>query len=365
MNVSVYGTRGFPLIQGGVEKHCEHLYQRLVRNHKITVYRRKPYVCSGKQYENICFIDLPSTKIKGFEAFLHSLLAVFSILFHHTDIVHIHNIGPAFFTPLLRFAGKRIVMTYHSPNYEHTKWNPFVRFMLKRSESIALRYAHAVIFVNKFQMDKFKNRPYADKFYYIPNGVEESVVLTNENLLKQWKLTKSKYILSVGRITPEKGFDTLIRAFSNIESDYKLVIAGNAESETDYQKKLIDLADPERVIFTGFVCGESLQQLYSHAGLFVLASLNEGFPIVLLEAMNYRLPFIVSDIPATRLVDLPEDCYFLPGDERSLSSLLEKKLKNKPLAVTYDLEKYNWDSIAGETALIYNKLMNISDSCEK
>ena len=356
MNICVFGTRGFPFIQGGVEKHCENLYQRLARNNKITVYRRKPYVCSDKHYKDIRFIDLPSTKIKGFEPLLHSFLATLYAIFSHTDVVHIHNIGPALFAPLLRLAGKRTILTYHSPNYEHKKWNALARFLLKRSEPIALRSTHAVIFVNTFQMDKFKHRKYADKLYYIPNGVETPNVSIQEHFLQQWKLTKSKFILAVGRITPEKGFDTLVNAFSTIDTDYKLVIAGNVESETGYMQKLIDSADPERVIFTGFVCGEALQQLYSHAGLFVLPSLNEGFPIALLEAMSYHLPVIASDIPANRPVGLPEDCYFLPDDEVALSLLLQKKLDDIPSAVTYDLTRYNWDTIAEETARIYQAI---------
>ena len=357
MNISVFGTRGFPFIQGGVEKHCELLYQRLACKYKITLYRRKPYVHSEQRYENIRFIDYPSTKIKGFETFLHSLLAVCSILFHRADIVHIHNIGPAFFTPLLRLTGKRVIMTYHSPNYEHKKWNVFVRYILKQSESIALRYAHAVIFVNKFQMDKFVDRAYADKFYYIPNGIDQPIVSTNDNCLKQWGLSKTNYIIAVGRITPEKGFDTLINAFLKIDTGYKLVIAGDVESETAYMKKIMATADANRVIFTGFVCGEPLQQLYNHAGLFVLSSINEGFPIALLEAMSYRLPVIVSDIPATHLVDLPEDCYFPPGNENALSELLHKKLTSDLSSVSYNLEKYNWDTIAEKTAQIYKSLL--------
>jgi glycosyltransferase involved in cell wall biosynthesis len=85
--------------------------------------------------------------------------------------------------------------------------------------------------------------------------------------------------------------------------------------------------------------------------------LHEGLPIALLEAMSYCLPVIVSDIPANRHVDLPEDCYFPPDDEMAFSGLLEKKLKHKFLAITYDLEKYNWDTIAQETARIYNELV--------
>jgi len=357
MNISVFGTRGFPSIQGGVENHCEHLYQQLARTHKITVYRRKPYVCSDERFDNIRFIDLPSTKIKGFEPLFNSFLATFHVLFSRTDIVHIHNIGPAFFTPLLRLAGKYVILTYHSPNYEHRKWGFFGKKILKFCEIIALRYAHAVIFVNKFQMDKFKEREYAAKFYNIPNGIVQPTVTKSDNYLTQLGLTASNYVLAVGRITPEKGFDILINAFLKIKTDYKLVIAGSAESETGYLNQLIALSDPKRVIFTGYVKGEPLQQLYSHARLFVLSSINEGFPIVLLEAMSYGLPVVVSDIPATRLIDLPEDCYFLPNDEVALSGLLEQKTKNKPARMIYNLEKYKWDTIAEETAQIFKRLM--------
>ena len=105
MKISVLGTRGFPKIQGGVEKHCESLYPLFNAKYQITVYRRKPYVNSDKTYPNIKFIDLPSTKIKGFEAVFHSFLATLSACFGKSDVVHIHNIGPALFAPLLRLSG--------------------------------------------------------------------------------------------------------------------------------------------------------------------------------------------------------------------------------------------------------------------
>lgn len=94
MKISVLGTRGFPKIQGGVEKHCESLYPLFNAKYQITVYRRKPYVNSDKTYPNIKFIDLPSTKIKGFEAVFHSFLATLSACFGKSDVVHIHNIVP-------------------------------------------------------------------------------------------------------------------------------------------------------------------------------------------------------------------------------------------------------------------------------
>ena len=49
-------------------------------------------------------------------------------------------------------------------------------------------------------------------------------------------LTPGKYVISVGRITPEKGFDVLIQAFEKLNTDYKLVIVGGVEAESDYEE---------------------------------------------------------------------------------------------------------------------------------
>ena len=132
-------------MQGGVEKHCESLYPLFDSRYRFCVFRRKPYVRSSQTYPDIAFIDLPSTRIKGFEAFFHSFLATVCCLFLRPDVVHIHNIGPALFSPLLRLFGLKTVLTYHSPNYEHKKWGFFARHLLKLSERIAFRTAEAIV----------------------------------------------------------------------------------------------------------------------------------------------------------------------------------------------------------------------------
>ena len=92
IKICVMGTRGFPFIQGGVESHCESLYPLFGDDHLLIIFRRKPYVNSFCTYQNIRFIDLPSTKIKGFETVFHSFLSTCFCLFLRPDIVHIHNI---------------------------------------------------------------------------------------------------------------------------------------------------------------------------------------------------------------------------------------------------------------------------------
>lgn len=356
MKVCVIGTRGFPQIEGGVEKHCEALYPLLKENIKVIVFRRRPYVKSdGSSYNNIAFIDLPSTKIKGLETVIHSFLATVRALLIKPDVVHYHNIGPALFAPLLKLRRIPVVLTYHSPNYEHEKWGTFSRRLLKFSESIALKYSDSIIFVNKYQMQKYP-AVIQKKAVYLPNGIQKPVISENEDYLKAICVESKKYILSVGRITPEKGFDTLIEAYKRIgHKDYKLVIAGGVEFENSYKENLLKLCEGQPVIFTGYIYGEALAQLYANAALYVLSSNNEGFPLVLLEAMSYKLDLLASNIPAAHLVKLNEEDYFVKGDYQELSRKIDEKL-NRPGTREYDLSEYDWEQIANRVSGIYEEV---------
>jgi len=355
MKVCVIGTRGFPFIEGGVEKHCESLYPLLAENAEIVCFRRQSYVKKNANYRNITFIDLPSTRIKGLEALMHSFLAVLCAIAQRADVVHFHNIGPALFAPLVKLFSVPVLLTYHSPNYEHQKWGRFAKKFLLFSEHVALKFSDKIIFVNDYQMRKYPQY-IQEKSVYIPNGINLPRTTQSYDKLSKYDLQPGKYVLSVGRITPEKGFHTLIRAFKELNrNDYKLVIAGGVEFESGYMKELQILSKDLPVVFTGYVFGDMLAQLYSNAALFVLASENEGFPLVLLEAMSYQKDVLVSDIPATRLIALDEADYFPSGNCEMLYEAMQNKLRVLQKR-EYDLTGYNWQKIAEQTESVLRSM---------
>ena len=356
--IAVIGTRGFPGIQGGVEMHCENIYPFFSSDMKLRVYRRKPYLTqySNKDYPNIEFIDLPSTRIKGLEAVLHTFLCVMHILFHRKpQAVHVHNIGPGMFTPLLRLMGLKVVMTYHSANYEHAKWGRLARTLLRLCESISLRCSHRIIFVNKFQMQKYSTRV-QKKSIYIANGIHRVTRTPDKQFLEKHGIASGEYLLGVGRLTPEKGFEYLVQAASSLPNVKQVVIAGNSDHDTTYYEQLKALDNAHKVIFTGYTTGEDLRQLYSHARMFVLSSVVEGFPLVMLEAMSYGLPLVVSDIPASHLVELPHDRYFECRNAQSLAQVLEKHLADDAPSYQYRLDDYHWPLIAQRTEAVFHQL---------
>ncbi|MDE5608398.1 MAG: glycosyltransferase family 4 protein [Muribaculaceae bacterium] len=360
--IAVIGLRGFPNIQGGVESHCREIWTRIAASgdFQVDVYRRRPYVTDKTtRYTGIEFRELPSTRIKGFEALYHSLLASLDIIGRRkAGIVNIHNIGPGLVTPLLRLFGHKAVLTYHSPNYEHKKWGRFARMILKAGESISVRFASRIIFVNRFQMEKFPEK-IRRKSIYIPNGITPAERTVETDFLERNNITPGKYILAVGRITPEKGFDTLIRSIQSIDGDIRLVIAGSPDHDRQYLDRLKALDTNGKTIFTGFTQGEDLRQLYSHARLFVMSSVNEGFPIAMLEAMTYRLPIVATDLPSSRLFPSSGQYPILvsANDPDALSEKITAALRYPNKAVDYDLDSYNWDHIAKTTGEVYLSLL--------
>ena len=367
MKVVVVGTRGFPGVQGGVEVHCENLYPRLTeKGCEVIIFTRKPYVdLTLHNYKGIKLIPLSCPKSKFLETFFHTLYGVFYATKIHPDILHVHAIGPSLFIPIARVFGLKVVMTNHGPDYERKKWGRLAKIVLRLGENLGSRWANKIICISETIAENVRRR-YKREAAVIPNGVIIPKILQSEDTLKKNSLEKGKYILSVGRFVPEKGFHDLIDAFNELRlTGWKLVIAGRADHEDRYSRDLKEKAGKNRnIILTGFLTGIALQELYSHAGLFVIPSYYEGLPIVLLEAMSYGLSCIASDIPANKNVELSNDRFFKAGDANALAEkireLIDKPLSKEEKRKMIDIiaEKYNWTKIADETLKVYKQIAN-------
>lgn len=354
--VAVMGLRGFPGVQGGVEKHCEALYPR-IDGYRFRVYRRRSYVADETSpWCHISFKDLPSTRIGGFEATFQTFLASLHAIVKRPALVHVHNIGPGLFIPFMRLFGLKTVLTYHSSNYEHSKWSKAAKAVLRMAERLSVRYADRVIFVNRRQYERLSLQ-YPDKCVYMPNGVEPASASESTSVLDELRLTPGDYILGVGRLTPEKGFEYLVEAVNKIDSELRIVIAGGCDHDTEYFNKLKNLDVRGRVTFAGNRRSDELAQLYPNARLFVLSSVNEGFPLVLLEAMSHSLPVIASDIPATDIPQLTSEHKFKPADSESLAQCLERTLADGASTVGYDLSEYDWQELAQRVAAQYKAVI--------
>jgi glycosyltransferase involved in cell wall biosynthesis len=248
----------------------------------------------------------------------------------------------------------KVVFTHHGPDYDRKKWGKFAKAVLRKGERLAALYANEVIVISDVIKKSLAEKYGRTNTHLIFNGVPIPVKSDRSDFINTLGLERQKYVFALGRFVEEKGFDLLINAFAGIDNrDLKLVIAGDSDHETNYSRSLKELAIRHNVILPGFVRGENLNQLFTHARLFVLPSYHEGLPISLLEAMSYNLPVVVSDIPANKQIDLLPESFFQTGIEVSLKSRLQFHLTTKFEPAQYDMTPYDWDRIALMTKSVY------------
>lgn len=362
MKIAVTGTRGIPDILGGVETHCEQLFPRIAAmGHDVTIFRRSQYTDKSpglESYKGVRLIDIPSPKKKSFEAIIHTTRAVFAARRLGVDVLHIHAVGPAIVTPLARLLGLKVVMTNHGPDYERDKWGRLAKFIIRLGERFGTVFSNRVIAISPNIVNTLATRYGRRDTALIFNGVEIPKPAVETDYIESLGLEPGKYIVGLARFVPEKNFHHLIEAFSRLKPEgYRLVLAGDADFEDEYSRSLKRMAKENGVVLTGFIKGEKLRQVMSHARLFVLPSSHEGLPISLLEAMSYGRDVLVSDIPANRLPQLEPGDIFPVGDIGALSAAIGRKLAEaRPLPRPFDLTPYDWDTIARQTLDVYTSL---------
>lgn len=362
MKICAIGLRGIPEIMGGIESHCQQLYPRLVKQGvSVSVLARSPYVDQKRyDYEGVEVRSVWAMKSKFLETFLHTFIAIFyARLWIKPDVVHLHAIGPALFTPLARALGMKVIVTHHGADYDRQKWNAIAKFILKLGEKMAILFANELIVVGNSLTDKLKleNPSKAFKISYIPNGMLPGFAgdIPESKLPTDLGLDKKSYILTVGRLVPEKGFHDLIDAFNKVNTNLRLVIVGKADHQDSYSSGLLQQAS-DKVLFAGRRSGSELHALYKHAKVFVLPSYHEGLPIVALEAISAGTSVLLSNISPNLDIEAPEDSYFAVGNIEQLSKKLEIiDTLNLQLDQASFLNKFNWDKIANATYRIILK----------
>ena len=334
---------------------------------QVTCYNRSGHHVSGAkydrktEYDGICQKFVPTIEKKGLAAVSSSFFAALYSAFGKYDVVHIHAEGPAFFAWLPKAFGKRVVVTIHGIDWQREKWKSgFGSKFIRQGERNAVKYADEIIVLSKGVQNYFRDT-YGRETRFIPNGVNRPEIREASLITEKYGLTKDSYILFLGRLVPEKGIRYLIEAFRNVRTDQKLVIAGGSSDTDSFAKELEDLAkDDDRIIFTGFVQGRMLDELYSNAYIYTLPSDLEGMPLSLLEAMSYGNYCLVSDIPECTEVVEDKALIFKKSNVKDLQEKLQdacdhpdKVMEMKKQAADFICEKYNWDDVVEETMKLY------------
>ena len=371
LKIAMLGHKRIPSREGGIEIVVEELCTRMAElGHDVTCYNRKGHHVSGKDFDNQVSDTYKGIKIKnvftidkrGIAAMTASVTGAIAAAFGKFDVVHFHAEGPCAMLWLPKLFRKRCIATIHGLDHQRAKWGKFASIYIMLGEKCAVKFADEIIVLSE-GVQKYFMDTYGRKTQFIPNGVNRPVLRKADIIKEKFGLEKDSYLLFLGRLVPEKGIRYLIEAFKQVQTDKKLVIAGGSSDTEEFAAELKELAKNDaRILFTGFVQGDELDELYSNAYLYVLPSDLEGMPLSLLEAMSYGNCCLVSNIEESTSVVEDKAFVFKKSDIIDLQNKLQEicdrkeqveKYKNE--AADYICEKYNWDDIVKRTLMLYKK----------
>lgn len=358
--------------EGGVEMVVTELSTRMAKlGYDVTCYNRagkhvldkKQNIKKANSYKGVKVKEVLTIDKKGLAAITSAFFGSWKVLFSDANVVHYHAEGPCVMIPIIKFlSNKKIVVTIHGLDWQRSKWGKLAKKCIKLGEKTAVKYADEIIVLSENVRSYFKNT-YNRKTNFIPNGVNKPKIVEAKIITEKFDLKKDDYILFLGRIVPEKGVHYLIEAYNSIKTDKKLVIAGAAsDTEEYYQNLIIKAKNNKNIIFTGFVQGRELEELYSNAYIYCLPSDLEGMPLSLLEAMSYGNCCLTSNISECSEVIQNMGVTFEKSNIKSLASVLQNLCsknaevkKYQKNAQDYILKKYSWDEIVKNTLELYKR----------
>jgi len=384
MKIAMLGHKRIPSREGGVEIVVEALAERMVAaGHHVTVYNRKGKHVSGEdvfsskkryEYKGIQIVTVPTFEKKSLNAIVYAFFATLKASFSKAEVLHFHAEGPCAMLPIAKIFRKRCVATIHGLDWQRAKWGGFATRFLKFGEKMAAKHADEVIVLSKGVQEYFRST-YNRETVLIPNGIERPEIRKPELIEKEYGLKGQDYILFLARLVPEKAAHTLMEAYQKSGVKIPLVVAGGSSHSDEYEEEIKTLCknindNPDtkgKIIMTGFVQGQKIQELYSNCLCYVLPSEIEGMPLSLLEAMSYGKLCITSDISENTDVTGGYGMSFPVGDVEKLSQLLKQieeqgaglydTAQYKPEIIADSvLERFSWNDVVERTVNIYESV---------
>ena len=372
MKVAMIGHKVVPSRRGGIENVLTTLCPILVEmGLDVTCYNRSSdkveneYVGTvhNNIYKGVKLKNSWTLNVRGIAAMIASFTAAIAASFSDYDVIHFHAEGPCAALWIPKLFGKKCVATVHGLDWQREKWGKgFASKYIKFGEKILAKYADEVIVLSQAAYDYFKET-YNRETTIIYNGISRPPRKDAQLITEKYGLEKNEYISVVSRLTAEKGIHYLIDAYNKITTDKKLVIAGDTSDTDDYVRMLKEkAAENPNIIFTGFVSGDILNEIYSNAYINVLPSDLEGMSLCLLESLAYKNTLLCSDIPENTAVAEEKAIYFKKGNVDDLADKLKILCDNSELVEKFRdgvdefiLNKYSWQDVADATCKLYQK----------
>ena len=356
--IAVIGLKGLPAF-GGAAAVGENIIEQLKNQYDFTVYsisshtNLKSRIING--YYQIVFKKIPFKKLNAL--YYYVLSAFHAVLIKKYDLIHLHHRDASFILPLLRLRYK-VVLTTHGMVLTE-KWSKYSS-IFKFQDKLFLKMANSITCVSKKDQEFVKKIPFKKDITYIPNGVN----MTFNNDVQQ---KKYQICLAAGRIVPDKGCHTLLKALIDIRFQGLVVIIGDLNQIPSYKSQILELSKQlPNIKFTGLITDKAkLYEYISQSEIFVYPSVIESMSMMLLEVASLKTPIMCCDIRENKdIFDDTEVLFFKPDNQDDLVNKINSALNNfqnmsalSEKAFAKVQKNNNWKDIAKQYQVIYNKFI--------
>jgi 1,2-diacylglycerol 3-alpha-glucosyltransferase len=234
-----------------------------------------------------------------------------------------------------------LVFTFHTQYWEYTHYIPFpqeaIQEFLKNAVHRWLREfmqkcQHIVIPSESLKDILVRDYGLHERYSVIPTGTDLEPFLNADGkaLRAESGWQDETVLISVGRLAPEKNWDTLVRAFARVQEEHpgaRLVLIGDGAARAGLEALAAELGISDRVTFTGALPFQEIPRYLKAADAFAFASVTETQGLVTIEAMAAGLPVVAVDGPGTRdIVEHGKQGFLVENDPDALAKGLNKLL---------------------------------------
>ncbi len=362
------GLYGMPLPQlhfTGFETAFGEIAPRLAAaGHEVTIYCRGshyPQSLRRAEYKGVRLRYVPSPGGKNLSGLIATLLAALhALVFGRYDLFFFVNVGMGHHAALCRIFGARVVMNVDGLDWKRAKWGPLARAYFRTAAHSAIKFCNRLI-TDAEAMRKIYLEEFHQETTMIAYGayVESS---EHPELIKQFGVEPDGYYLIASRLIPENHADLIILGFLESGTSKKLVIAGGANYDSPFHRRLKEIAN-DRVIFTGHIHDQSvIKELHCNCFAYLHGHSVGGTNPSLLKAMGYGNCILALDTVFNREV-LADGGLFFPKDSRALAEQVRRIERDGGLVGELRRKgperierEYTWDKVSDQYDRLFREV---------
>jgi glycosyltransferase involved in cell wall biosynthesis len=355
MKIALVGTRGIPAGYSGFETAVENLAREFVkRGHEVVVYCRPHMVGRQSEHVGARLVHLPTVANKYLDTIVHTALSTAHLATRERPDVAIYFIsGNAPMVPFARLAGIPAILQIDGLDSERAKWPGPAKAYIRFAERISPRVATVCVTDSETVAEHYAAR-YGRRIGVVTYGASLPDPGTREAVTRLG-LTEGRFVLFVGRLVPENNAHLLVDAYRQLDTDWPLVIVGDAPYSEAYIAELKASGGPN-VLFPGYVFGAGYAELVHGCGVMVAPTEVGGTHPVIIEGMAAGACMVVSDHgPNVEVVGDSAATFALSGGAAALAETLRSLMVDDArrtslgqAAASRAAERYAWRRSAEE-----------------